>query len=32
VKTPAGDALELRWDDSVYLTGQAEIVGVGEFL
>jgi len=26
-----GEALELRWDDSVYLTGPAEIVGAGEF-
>jgi diaminopimelate epimerase len=31
VKTPAGEALQLRWDDSVYLTGPAEIVGAGEF-
>ena len=30
VITPAGD-LTLRWDDSVYLTGPAEIVGSGEF-
>ena len=28
--TGAGD-LHLRWDDSVYLTGPAEIVGSGEF-
>jgi len=26
-----GEDLRLRWDDSVYLTGPAEIVGVGEF-
>jgi len=31
VRTPAGEALQLRWDDSVYLTGPAEIVGSGEF-
>lgn len=31
VHTPAGEALQLRWDDSVYLTGPAEIVGSGEF-
>jgi len=31
VRTPAGEALQLRWDDSVYLTGPAEIVGAGEF-
>jgi diaminopimelate epimerase len=31
VLTPAGESLELRWDDSVYLTGPAEIVGAGEF-
>jgi diaminopimelate epimerase len=31
VLTPAGEALRLRWDDSVYLTGPAEIVGAGEF-
>ena len=30
VRTP-GEALQLRWDDSVYLTGPAEIVGAGEF-
>ena len=30
VITGAGD-LMLRWDDSVYLTGPAEIVGTGEF-
>jgi diaminopimelate epimerase len=26
-----GENLKLRWDDSVYLTGPAEIVGVGDF-
>jgi diaminopimelate epimerase len=31
VHTPAGESLELRWDDSVYLTGPAEIIGTGEF-
>jgi diaminopimelate epimerase len=31
VRTPAGESLHLRWDDSVYLTGPAEIVGSGEF-
>jgi len=31
IHTPAGEALQLRWDDSVYLTGPAEIVGAGEF-
>lgn len=31
VLTAAGESLELRWDDSVYLTGPAEIVGAGEF-
>jgi diaminopimelate epimerase len=31
VLTSGGEALDLRWDDSVYLTGPAEIVGVGEF-
>jgi len=31
ITTPAGEALELRWDDSVYLTGPAEIIGTGEF-
>ena len=30
IMTEGGD-LRLRWDDSVYLTGPAEIVGVGEF-
>ena len=27
----AGEPLDLRWDDAVYLTGPAEIVGAGEF-
>jgi diaminopimelate epimerase len=31
VRTLAGD-LRLRWEDSVYLTGPAEIIGTGEFL
>jgi diaminopimelate epimerase len=31
VRTPAGEGLRLRWDDSVYLTGPAEIIGTGEF-
>lgn len=31
IQTPAG-ALNLRWDDSVYLTGPAEIIGEGVFL
>jgi diaminopimelate epimerase len=31
VQTPAGESLQLRWDDSVYLTGPAEIIGTGEF-
>jgi diaminopimelate epimerase len=26
-----GEPLDLRWDDSVYLTGPAEIIGRGEF-
>jgi diaminopimelate epimerase len=30
VRTP-GDTLRLRWDDSVFLTGPAEIVATGEF-
>jgi len=30
VKTPGSD-LNLRWDDSVYLTGPAVIIGTGEF-
>jgi diaminopimelate epimerase len=31
VQTPAGELLQLRWDESVYLTGPAEIIGSGEF-
>jgi len=31
IRTPAGESLELRWDDSVYLTGPAELIGSGEF-
>jgi len=31
VITPAGDVLRLRWDDSVFLTGPAEIVAAGDF-
>lgn len=31
IQTPAGESLELRWDDSIYLSGPAEIVGAGEF-
>ncbi len=31
ILTPAGEPLKLRWDDSVYLSGPAEIVGSGEF-
>ncbi len=31
IQTQAGESLQLRWDDSVYLTGPAEIVGRGEF-
>jgi diaminopimelate epimerase len=31
ILTPAGEPLTLRWDDSVYLSGPAEIVGSGEF-
>jgi diaminopimelate epimerase len=31
IRTPAGESLQLRWDDSVYLTGPAEIIGSGEF-
>ena len=30
VKTPAG-SLQLRWDESVYLTGPAETIGEGRF-
>jgi len=31
VQTPAGELFELRWDESIYLTGPAEIIGAGEF-
>lgn len=31
VMTPAGDTLRVRWDDSVFLTGPAEIVASGEY-
>ncbi len=31
VQTAAGELLQLRWDDSVYLTGPAELIGAGEF-
>jgi diaminopimelate epimerase len=31
VLTGASEPLELRWDDSAYLTGPAEIIGAGEF-
>jgi len=31
VLTPAGESLQVRWDDSVYLTGPADIIGSGEF-
>jgi diaminopimelate epimerase len=31
VRTPAGESLRLRWEDSVCLTGPAEIIGAGEF-
>jgi diaminopimelate epimerase len=30
VRTPAG-SLSLRWDDNVYLTGPAELIGEGRF-
>jgi diaminopimelate epimerase len=30
IRTPAG-SLQLRWDDSVFLTGPAEIIGEGKF-
>lgn len=30
IRTPAG-SLQLRWDDSVYLTGPAELIGEGVF-
>jgi diaminopimelate epimerase len=31
VLAETGESLQLRWDDSVYLTGPAEIVGTGDF-
>lgn len=31
IRTPAGEALQLRWEDSIYLTGPAEIIGSGEY-
>jgi diaminopimelate epimerase len=31
VMTPAGDVLSVRWDDSVFLSGPAEIVASGEY-
>jgi diaminopimelate epimerase len=31
IHTAAGESLQLRWDDAVYLTGPAEIIGTGEF-
>lgn len=31
IRTPAG-ALQLRWDDSVYLTGPAERIGTGSYI
>lgn len=31
IRTPAG-ALRLRWDDSIYLTGPAELVGAGSYI
>jgi diaminopimelate epimerase len=31
IQTPAGESLQLRWDDVIYLTGPAEIIGAGEF-
>jgi len=31
VETGGGEALTLRWNSSVYLTGPAELIGVGEF-
>ena len=30
IRTPAG-SLRLRWDDSMYLTGPAEVIGEGKF-
>jgi len=31
VRTPGSETLQLRWDESVFLTGPAEIVAIGEF-
>lgn len=31
IQTQAGESLQLRWDDSVYLTGPAELIASGEF-
>ncbi len=31
VRTPAGDTLRIRWDDSIFLTGPAEIIASGEY-
>jgi diaminopimelate epimerase len=31
IQTQAGESLQLRWDDSVYLTGPAELIATGEF-
>ena len=31
IRTPASESLRLRWDDSVFLTGPAEIIATGEF-
>jgi diaminopimelate epimerase len=31
VQTSGGESLQLRWDDSVYLTGPAKIIGTGQF-
>lgn len=31
VHTSAGESLQLRWDDSVFLTGPAEIIATGDF-
>jgi diaminopimelate epimerase len=31
IHTPAGESLSLHWEQSVYLTGPAEIIAAGEF-
>jgi diaminopimelate epimerase len=31
IRTPAGESLQLRWAEEIYLTGPAEIIGSGEF-